>query len=203
MTTAIFSWLAVGILLLAAPALTVARDWRWVLGLLAAIYLAAFFLVLQHWPLAMGVVKLVTGWMGTAALGMTLLSLPSDEDGRRSFFVEGSPFRLFGAGMVILLVVSAAPRIETVIPGIGQSVLIGGLTLVGIGLFHLGMTSDVLRVAIGLLTILAGFEILYAAVETSILVAALLSAATLGLALAGSYLILQSNPEVEEEEGLL
>ncbi len=203
MTTAIFSWLAVGILLLAAPALTVARDWRWVLGLLAAIYLAAFLLVLQHWPLAMGVVKLVTGWMGTAALGMTLLSLPSDEDGRRSFFVEGSPFRLFGAGMVILLVVSAAPRIETVIPGIGQSVLIGGLTLVGIGLFHLGMTSDVLRVAIGLLTILAGFEILYAAVETSILVAALLSAATLGLALAGSYLILQSNPEVEEEEGLL
>lgn len=203
MTTAIFSWLAVGILLLAAPALTVARDWRWVLGLLAAIYLAAFLLVLQHWPLAMGVVKLVTGWMGTAALGMTLLSLPSDEDGRRSFFVEGSPFRLFGAGMVILLVVSAAPRIETVIPGIGQSVLIGGLTLVGIGLFHLGMTSDVLRVVIGLLTILAGFEILYAAVETSILVAALLSAATLGLALAGSYLILQSNPEVEEEEGLL
>ena len=71
------------------------------------------------------------------------------------------------------------------------------------GLFHLGMTSDVLRVVIGLLTILAGFEILYAAVETSILVAALLSAATLGLALAGSYLILQSNPEVEEEEGLL
>lgn len=203
MTTAIFSWLAVGILLLAAPALTVARDWRWVLGLLAAIYLAAFLLVLQHWPLAMGVVKLVTGWMGTAALGMTLLSLPSDEDGRRSFFVEGSPFRLFGAGMVILLVVSAAPRIETVIPGIGQSVLIGGLTLVGIGLFQLGMTSDILRVVIGLLTILAGFEILYAAVETSILVAALLSAATLGLALAGSYLILQSNPEVEEEEGLL
>ena len=203
MTTAIFSWLAVGILLLAAPALTVARDWRWVLGLLAAIYLAAFLLVLQHWPLAMGVVKLVTGWMGTAALGMTLLSLPSDEDGRRSFFVEGSPFRLFGAGMVILLVVSAAPRIETVIPGIGQSVLIGGLTLVGIGLSHLGMTSGVLRVVIGLLTILAGFEILYAAVETSILVAALLSAATLGLALAGSYLILQSNPEVEEEEGLL
>jgi hypothetical protein len=203
MAATIFSWLAVGILLLAAPALTVVRDWRWVLGLLAAIYLAAFLLVLQHWPLAMGVVKLVTGWMGTAALGMTLLNLPSDEDGQRSFFVEGSPFRLFGVGMVILLVVSAAPRIETAIPGIGQAVLIGGLTLAGAGLFHLGMTSDTLRVVTDLLIILAGFEILYAAVETSILVAALLSAATLGLALAGSYLILQSHPEVEEEEGLL
>ena len=203
MVSTIFSWLAVGILLLAVPALTVVRDWRWVLGLLAAIYLAAFLLVLQHWPLAMGVVKLVTGWMGTAALGMTLLNLPSDEEGRGSFFVEGGPFRLVGAGMVILLVVGAAPRIEAVIPGICQPVLIGGLTLVGVGMLHLGMTSDVLRVVTGLLVILAGFEIVYAAVETSILVAALLSAATLGLALAGSYLILQSQPEVEEEEGLL
>ncbi|MBI3174861.1 MAG: hypothetical protein HYZ25_14140 [Chloroflexi bacterium] len=203
MTSTIFSWLAVGILLLAVPTLTVVRDWRWMLGLLAAIYLAVFLLVLQHWPLAMSVVKLVTGWMGTAALGMTLLNRSLDEDGRRSFFVEGSPFRLFGAGMVILLVVSATPRIEAVIPGIGQSVLVGGLALVGVGLFHLGMTSDVLRVVIVLLIILAGFEILYAAVETSILVAALLSAVTLGLALTGSYLILQSNPEVEEEEGLL
>ena len=141
--------------------------------------------------------------MGIAALGMTLLNLFAEEEGRGPFFVGGGPFRLFGAGMVILLAVRAAPRIEAAIPGLGQPVLIGGLTLIGVGLFHLGMTYDVLRVATGLLVILAGFEILYAAVETSILVAALLSAATLGLALAGSYLILQSNPEVEEEEGLL
>ena len=203
MAATIFAWLAVGILLLAAPTLTVVRDWRWVLSLLAAVYLAAFLLVLRHWPLGMGVVILVTGWMGIAALGMTLLNLFAEEEGRGSFFVEGSPFRLFGAGMVILLAVSAAPRIEATIPGIGQPVLIGGLTLIGVGLFHLGMTFDILRVVAGLLIILAGFGILYAAVETSILVAALLSGATLGLALAGSYLILQSNPEVEEEEGPL
>ena len=203
MAATIFAWLAVGILLLAAPTLTVVRDWRWVLSLLAAVYLAAFLLVLRHWPLGMGVVILVTGWMGIAALGMTLLNLFAEEEGRGSFFVEGSPFRLFGAGMVILLAVSAAPRIEAAIPGIGQPVLIGGLTLIGVGLLHLGMTFDILRVVTGLLIILAGFGILYAAVETSILVAALLSGATLGLALAGSYLILQSNPEVEEEEGPL
>jgi len=203
MAATVSSWLAVGILLLAAPTLTVVRDWRWVLSLLAAVYLAAFLLVLRHWPLGMGVVILVTGWMGIAALGMTLLNLFAEEEGRGPFFVEGSPFRLFGAGMVILLAVSAAPRIEAAIPGIGQPVLIGGLTLIGVGLFHLGMTFDILRVVTGLLIILAGFGILYAAVETSILVTALLSAATLGLALAGSYLILQSNPEVEEEEGPL
>ena len=40
-----------------------------------------------------------------------------------------------------------------------------------------------------LLTILAGFEILYAAVEGSILVAALLAVINLGLGLVGAYLL--------------
>jgi hypothetical protein len=39
------------------------------------------------------------------------------------------------------------------------------------------------------LTVLSGFEVLYAAVENSILVAALLAAVNLCLALVGSYLL--------------
>ena len=49
------AWLAVGLLLLTAPALMILRDWRWILGLLAAAYLAMFILVLRHWPIAMAV----------------------------------------------------------------------------------------------------------------------------------------------------
>ena len=41
---------------------------------------------------------------------------------------------------------------------------------------------------IGLLTFLSGFEILYAALENSVLVAGLLAAINLGLALVGAYL---------------
>ncbi len=66
---------------------------------------------------------------------------------------------------------------------------------IGMGLLHLGITSRVLRVTIGLMTILSGFEILYSAVEGSVLVAALLAIINLGLALVGSYLLIASNTQ--------
>ncbi|MBI5295259.1 MAG: hypothetical protein HY869_07265 [Chloroflexi bacterium] len=200
MDATLFSWIAVGALLLASPLLMIMRDWRWVLGLLAVVYLAAFILVSRHWPLGMAVVKLVTGWMGIAALGMTRLSLAPPEAEKGAFLVEGSFFRLFGAALALLIAVSGAAAIEKAIPGIGLPVIVGGLALIGTGLFQLGMTFDVLRVVVGLLVVLSGFEVIYAVVETSILVAALLSAANLGLALAGSYLFLRSSPAAEEVE---
>jgi hypothetical protein len=203
MGAAVFSWTAVGIIIFGAAALMALRDWRWMLGILAILYLAVFILVFQHWPLGMSVVKLVTGWMATATLGMTRLGLPAPDEERGPLLLEGSAFRLFGAAIAALVAVSAANRVNDLIPGIGLPVIIGGLTLIGMGLFQLGMTFDALRVAIGLLTILGGFETLYAAVESSILVAALLSAANLGLALAGSYLLLNSHPVDEEAEELV
>jgi hypothetical protein len=200
MDASIFSWIAVGILLLASPMLMITRDWRWVLGLLAAVYLAVFILVAQHWPIGMAVVKLLTGWIGTVALGMTRLNLSSLEEEKGAFLMEGSFFRLFGAALALLIAVSGAASIEKTIPGIGLPVIVGGLALIGTGLFQLGTTIDTLRVVVGLLVVLSGFEVIYAAVETSILVAALLSTANLGLALAGSYLLLRSSSVEEEEE---
>lgn len=199
MLTTILAWIAVGFIMAASAALIVVRDWRWMLGFLAVIYLAAFILTSWHWPLGMAVVKLVTGWMATAALGMTRLGLAQPADDKGPILLEGSAFRLFGAAVAILIGVSAGPRVEEIIPGIGLPVVIGSLVLIGAGLLHLGMTSDILRIVVGLFTVLSGFEILYAAVESSILVAALLAAANLGLALTGSYLLIHSS-KVEEEQ---
>jgi hypothetical protein len=72
----------------------------------------------------------------------------------------------------------------------------GGLILIGIGLLHLGLTAQPLRVVLGLLTVLSGFEILYAAVESATLVAGLLAGVNLGLALVGAYLLV--SPGLEE-----
>jgi len=55
-----------------------------------------------------------------------------------------------------------------------------------------------LRGSLGLLTVLGGFEVLYAVVETSILVTGLLAMANLGIALVGAYLL--SVPELEVSE---
>ncbi|MCJ7623785.1 MAG: hypothetical protein MUO76_09800, partial [Anaerolineaceae bacterium] len=85
--------------------------------------------------------------------------------------------------------------LATFIPS-GLTVLWGGLILIGIGLLHLGMTTRPSRVIIGLLTFLSGFEILYAVIERSILVAGLLALVNLALALIGSYLL--AAPTLEE-----
>ena len=68
----------------------------------------------------------------------------------------------------------------------------------GMGLLHLGLTNHPFRVTLGLLTVLSGFEILYAAVETSTLVAGLLAGINLGLALVCAYLLVA--PLLEEPE---
>lgn len=198
MVTLVISWIAVLLLALTAAGSLISRDWRWNLGLLAGQYLAAFWLITQHWPIGMASVKLVTGWMATAALGMTRLGLTQVEQEQTTFWPQGRVFRLFGAGIVGVVAFAAGPQVESLNPGIGLPVIVGGLLLAGMGLLHLGITSEILRVVIGLLTFLCGFEIIYAAVESSILVAALLAVANLGLALTGSYLLINTFSAEEE-----
>jgi hypothetical protein len=163
-------------------------------------YLAAFWLVSTHWPLGIASVKLVTGWMVTATLGMTLLGLHENEHEPESFWPRGGWFRIFLAGIIILISAAAAPRIEAIIPGLGLPIITAGMLLIGMGLIHLGITSQILRVVIGLLTLLTGFEIVYAAVESSILVAGFLAIVNLGIALAGSYMLVANSASDEEME---
>jgi len=154
------SWTVVAIILITSSGLLLARDWRWSLGLLAAQYLGSFWLVTRHWPIGMATVKLVTGWMAIAALAMTLLALPQKDQAEEQFLPQGNSFRLFVSGMIALLVFAAAPRIESITPGLGLPVIIGSLLPIGMGLLLLGSTSDVFRVIVGLLSVLTGFETL-------------------------------------------
>ncbi len=195
MIESILPWTPVALLLVTSIGLLLSRDWRWNLALLAAQYAGMFWLVTQHWPFGLASVKLVTGWMASAALGVTRLGLADREDKAESAWPQGRLFRLFASAIVLLLVAAAAPQVEKMIPGISRPVVIGGLLLTLMGLLRLGITAETLRVTIGLLTLLAGFEILYSTIETSILLAGLLAVVNLGLALVGSYLMTASRAE--------
>jgi hypothetical protein len=70
------------------------------------------------------------------------------------------------------------------------------MLLIGMGLLKLGFTVQPLQATLGILTALSGFEILYATIERSALLAGLLAGITLGLALAGAYLMMA--PHLEE-----
>ena len=199
MPLTLISWIVVGLLLVTSVGLLLSRDWRWSLGFLAAQYLGMFWLVTLRWPFGLASVKLVTGWMASATLGVTRLGMSEREQADESAWPQGHPFRLFAAALVVILVIAATPQVEIMIPGISRPVIVGGLLLTGMGLLHLGITAEILRITLGLLTVLAGFEILYATVETSILLAGLLAIVNLGLALAGAYLMTAA-PQEEAEE---
>jgi hypothetical protein len=183
------SWAAVGLLLITSFGLLLSRDWRWSLGFLAGQYLGMFLIIAQYWPFGLAAVKLVTGWMAAATLGVTRLGLPDEKDQTNNAWPQGRLFRFFASMIVVVLAIAVAPTFEKMIPGISRPVVLGGMILFGMGFLQLGITSAILRSILGLLTLLAGFEILHSTVETSILLAGLLALINLGLALVGSYLM--------------
>jgi hypothetical protein len=193
-----FAWIAVAMILITSVSLLLARDWRWSMSLLALQYVAMFVLALQHWPIGMAAVKVVAGWMAAAILGMTRSGLADENLAEENTWPRGRLFRIFAALIVLIIVAGVTPGVDTIMADAGFAVTAGSLLLIGMGLLHLGITAHILRVTIGLMTVLSGFETVYSAVEGSVLVAALLAVITLGLALVGSYLLIASNSKETE-----
>ena len=199
----IISWIAVAILFISTLSLLILKDWRWSLAFLALLYFGVFWLTQIHWTLSMAAVKLVTGWMAATILGITRSAAHDPEPDAAPDDIawpQGRLFRILAALLVFLVVGSATSSIVTLLPGIGYPEVVGSLTLMTMGLLMLGLTTQPLRVVIGLLTFIAGFEILYTAVENAILVAALLAVVNLGLAMVGAYLLVAGQIETAGEQ---
>ncbi|PKN91165.1 MAG: hypothetical protein CVU44_20610 [Chloroflexi bacterium HGW-Chloroflexi-6] len=189
-------WFAAILVLFTSVTLLLSRDWRWSLGVLAAQYLAIFLLFLIHWPLTMSAAKLVTGWMAAAILGVTLVN--------QADFLPVQSSRIFKFLLALVVagaVIQGVLVVNDWIPDAGFPLVLASLMLIGQGLLQLGMTVEPFRATLGLLTVLSGFELLSAPLDNSVLVTAMLAAATLGIALAGSYLLtLQLTPAEESLE---
>jgi len=180
------------LLLIAAFALLLSERWRWQILALAIQYLLAFGLIAQVWPIGLAAVKLVTGWMSAAVLAA---SQTGSEPSPRGSLPQRL-FRLFAGLLLLTLVLASLSTVQAALP-VAPSFLFGGLLLTGMGLLELGTTTAPLRVILGLLTLLTGFEILYAVMENSLLVTGLLSLINLSLSLAGAYWLV--SPQMEEK----
>ncbi len=186
-------WAALGLAMITSTGLLVSRDWRWRIGLLAGQYLSAFIMIQSHWPVSMAASKLVTGWMACAVLGIAQLN--SNRKGENEFVhTRGRLFQLFTTFIILVVTFAVSLNLTTWL-GLTLPIAWCSLLLIGLGLLQLGITSDPFRVVIGLLSTFSGFEILYATVETSILVAALLAMVNLGLALAGAFFLITTERE--------
>jgi len=193
------AWIAAITLVVTSVGLLISRSWRLSIILLSIQYLAMFILLLVRLPIGLASVKVVSGWMSSAVLGMTRSGLTETKSvDEESIWPRGRLFRIFMAGVVGIIVISATPTVENLMADAGFVITMGSLMLIGMGLLHLGITSQILRVTLGLLTVLTGFEILYSTIEDSALVTALLATITLGLSLVGSYLMIATGAsEVE------
>ncbi|HVN53425.1 MAG TPA: hypothetical protein VMT46_03770 [Anaerolineaceae bacterium] len=185
------SILAVVLLGITSLFLLVSRDWRWTIVALVLQYTGVTILVANHWPMGMALVKLVVGWMASVALGLTQSGQKQDLAEERSW-PSSRLFRLLAGGLMMLIISTFASKGQGWLPGAASTQVWGSFILIGIGLLQLGMTAQPFRVVIGLLTVLSGFEVIYAVVESSVLVAGLLAAVNLGLALTGAYLLTSS-----------
>ena len=169
---------------------------HWMTGLLAIQYIGVFSLVSISWPIEIAVVKLVAGWMAAAVLFLTYENTPaSAEQSRLAVSLPGILFKAFLAVLIGFAVYSMVPDALRWFLGATPQQVLGGLWLLGLGLLQLALSREPIRIITGLLTVISGFEILYATLEASILMTGLLAIINIGLAFVGAYILMASSLE--------
>jgi len=189
----LFQTLSVAGLFLCAGGILLVRNWRWMTGLLALQYIGVLSLVSISWPVEIAVVKLVAGWMAAAVLFLTYVNIPdSAAEMQNKLGLPGIFFRGFTALLIGLSMYSLVPVALRWFLGATHQQTLGGLLLLGLGLLQLGLSREAIRIVIGILTVISGFEILYATLEASVLMTGLLAILNIGIAFVGAYLLLAS-----------
>jgi hypothetical protein len=193
-----FSTPALIALLLAGSLLVVISDWRAGVVALLVEYAGTAILLMQLVIVEVALVKMIAGLLVVAILTITAWQLnfgrpatPGVASWQSRFEAPTAlPFRLMAVIMVVVSALYVASQPELVLPGLDQAPAINTASylLMALGLLNLGLTEEPFGAGMGLLTLLLGFEIFYAAVEPSLAVVALMVAVESSIALAISYL---------------
>jgi len=179
---------------LAAVGLMIAAyDWRMRIAGLASLYLVGFIVILQIWPVALASVKLISGWMGIALLSTSMLNSMDQTNKHR--FTSEMVFRFLMVVLIWIVIVAVAPSINEWLP-IPYTNLYIGLSLMGSGLLFMSLTDDFFEIVLGLLLILAGFDIIYSSLEGSALVTGIYAFIIILICLISAYF----SPAVSDRE---
>jgi hypothetical protein len=180
---------AAGVLLLTAT------DRRVVLASLGSAFIACSALLVGQVPFVVSLALMTSGVAATAILFLsTSASAWPWLSAGAGALPEGRPFRLVLSAFIVVAVVGLSLGIN--LPGrtVQQPMLATALGLIGLGALQLGLSERSLRVCVGLLTALAGFETLYFVLEPALAIVALLGSVNVVVALIASYLLLVVQP---------
>ncbi len=182
--------------------LLILRRWQMHALGMALLY---FFVALLHTRVIrpeVAVVKLLIGWMITMALYLTGRYLSEREreqakDKGRASIPRDAPFRALL--LVAAYTLAVGGSIHYPLPQVPGDVGLACYLLGVGGLMLMGLSEEPFRAGLGILTFLAGFDLLFGALEPSLVVAGLLGAANFLTALAVTYLAVThaSGQEVE------
>ena len=195
------SWLFIpaGLMLFAAEVNLTRRQWLVNLIALAAQYLGMFLLLTLVRPPTLAAIKLIVGWMDTLVLYITLASVGELYTLKAPHRLSsGQIFRLLAGLFMIVFTIVFLPQIQSLFLMEGnQPLLLAAVGTMLLGLLQVSMISEPFYIILGLLTFLSGFELLYAALELSLLLEALFAGINLGLALVGAYFLVK-DAEIEQ-----
>ena len=195
-------------LLAAAFLLVTLTNWRLLVLALGAQYLLLGLMLTRAVPLELAAVKALVGVMICPVLYITARRVrwghsgdePEEEPlppvsrwrGWLSALIgPGLPVRALAAVLTAVLSLSLALRNPLPVisdPVAARDLTIGTLSLVLLGLLNVILNENPLKVGIGLLTLLSGFELFYTAIEPTLTLVGLLGFTNLIIALAISYL---------------
>lgn len=200
-------------ILVTAGSLVVTQDWRMYVTALAAQYFLLVVLLTRLIRLEMAAVKGLIGWLICLVFYLTerqassLDSSSSDDSpsplsrhptallgqlhdqpqGQRPWLTGArASFNLLTTILVSTAAYAAARRFP--LPEVSTDITLASYLLAGLGMLLVGLGEAPMRIGLGLLTFLSGFDLFYVALEPSLLVAGLLSVLNLVIALATAYL---------------
>jgi uncharacterized MnhB-related membrane protein len=183
-------------LVVTASLIIVVRDWRVSLAALLAQYLLVGFLLTRLITPEVATVKTLIGALICPILYLTarrvrwgrqrsndeVSTLPTG----REVFPVSLPFRLLAVVLVGLVASSLLNSYP--LPEVPRDIGFACYWLALMGLLAMILTTEPLKAGLGLLTFMAGFELFYAALESSLSVVGFLGIVNLFMALAMAYL---------------
>ncbi len=191
---------------ISATLLVVSRDWRLNLLGLAGKYTFVALLMTQVMRLEVVALKGLIGWLicllfylteqqsksltrasgETADLSLQAWSAARIETWRRKGVSAQGLFGLMAVLMVAVVAYAAASSLP--LPEAPADISLVSYLLAGLGILLLGLSQDPLRVGIGMLMFLSGFDLFYTTLEQSLVVTGFLGALSFVIALVTAYL---------------
>jgi hypothetical protein len=172
-----------------ATLLVVLHDWRWSLLALAVQYVLVGWLFTQVLEPQLAVLKILVGlliclvlyltarqvgWSERQAYPRQTGSRASRASGRRRWRRIRVParrwFPLLISGLTSIAILYASGSGLVSVPQVPPLISRAAVSLVAMGLLAMGLTEEPLRAGMGLLTFMAGFELLYHSLEQAITV---------------------------------